>query len=67
MRPAGVFLLVGGVPVVFRPHDPGGRCYRASESSQPIRDGAGWLAALLSAARIGEESLVCSFHYRMQR
>ena len=22
----------------FRPHNPGGRCYRASESSQPIRE-----------------------------
>jgi hypothetical protein len=51
----------------FRPHNPGGQCYRVSESSQPIRDGAGWLAALLGAARIGEESLVCSFRYRMQR
>ena len=46
---------------------PARRRHRPSESSQPIREGAGWLAALLGAARIGEESPVCSFHYRMQR
>jgi hypothetical protein len=61
------FCLWGWYRWCFGPHNPGGRCYRASESGQPVRDGAGWLAALLGAARIGEESLVCSFRYRMQR
>ena len=37
-----------------------GRCHRPSESSQPIRDGAGLLPAQLGAVRLGEESL-CQF------
>jgi len=32
-----------------------------------VEVGADDLAALLSAARVGEESPACSFHYRMQR
>ena len=55
---SGVFRLVGAAwRVVVVRIIRGGRCQRPSESSQPIRDGAGWLAAPLSAARIGEESL----------
>jgi integrase len=50
----------------FRPHNPGGLvsvpACRASRSG-----GTGWLAALLGVGRIGEESLLCSFRYRMQR
>ena len=62
MCPAGLFWLVrvllAGVVVRIILL---GECQCPSESSQPIRDGLGsWLAALLGAARIGEESL-CQF------
>src|ERR1017187_7165238 len=64
MRPAGVFLLVGAAPVVFS-SAKSGRWVLPGQRVEPANQrGAGWLAALLGAARIGEGSLVCSFHYR---
>ena len=62
MRPVGLFwlvrvLLAGVLVRIIRL----GRRQCPSESSQPIEDVAGWLAASLGAARIGEESL-CLFN-----
>ena len=68
MRPAGRVVAGGGrAGGVFVRIILAGRCHRVQRVEPADQDGAGWLAALLSAAGIGEESLVCSFHYRMQR
>ena len=47
--------------------DPIGPIADAQRVEPADKDGAGWLAVLLGAARISEESPACSFHYRMQR
>ena len=68
MRPVGVFLLAGAVSagvlvriilVVRRQHP--------SESCQPVGGGVDRPSTTAGGAGIGEESLLCSFHYRMQR